>query len=616
MWGQGPCDLNVYVLKAAPVRADGTFMKTDHASMKQAYRIMLLQVGFILAVSLAVGAATSRGLTLENAHTAETRRAIRLADEAIQAFSVGLLGQLGGLPSNAATMDRALGFALGGLARIQDLLPDAQDLVTETQNSVRDLAEHGARVRDAASDGERRLALEGYLATTRRVSTHMDFLDARARDAASRTQLENVALVLGGWGLALVVYLLTAWWARRLYQGGSQSLQGNAREVISKITHSVATGEPSDVAPARDGLLGGALLELAEAAQTNAGQLAHLRSTLELERSRSSFSYHVTTALDLADSEAEVCRTFQRAAQHAFPSHHLTLLLADNSRSALEPQIGDGTRVCDPSCPTACPAVRWGRVVRSRPQDGMARCPRLLAQDNTVTCTSVAVRGHAAGVAQLVGPQLLDGQAETLQTVVMSMGARLGVVRSLDERELQASTDALTGLANRRAMNEKLHNLDLQGKRYTLLAADLDHFKRLNDTYGHDAGDSCLKLFAQVLKDTCRGHDIPCRPGGEEFLVILPETSPADGAAVGERVRQALRVASHAAGRGFTASFGVAGRPVDGDSAEGVLKAADQALYAAKDGGRDRVVISGIAPPLSLVVSPAEPPVAPDAATA
>ena len=105
------------------------------------------------------------------------------------------------------------------------------------------------------------------------------------------------------------------------------------------------------------------------------------------------------------------------------------------------------------------------------------------------------------------------------------------------ERELAAGTDSLTELANRRAMDEHLRRLDGAEVPYTVIVADLDHFKQINDTHGHDVGDRCLQLFADILKEACRDTDIACRPGGEEFSLILSGAGTDAGMAVASRIR-------------------------------------------------------------------------------
>ena len=128
------------------------------------------------------------------------------------------------------------------------------------------------------------------------------------------------------------------------------------------------------------------------------------------------------------------------------------------------------------------------------------------------------------------------------------------------------------------------------GHAFSLLMIDIDSFKDLNDSFGHDAGDEAIRRLSKVLREGTRGIDLAARIGGEEFAVLLVETSKEGGLEVAERLRAAIKVLEIPRARHITASFGVAECPTDAQTASDVLKAADVALYEAKRNGRDRVV--------------------------
>jgi two-component system cell cycle response regulator len=162
-----------------------------------------------------------------------------------------------------------------------------------------------------------------------------------------------------------------------------------------------------------------------------------------------------------------------------------------------------------------------------------------------------------------------------------------------------AITDPLTGLYNRRYMENHLSALVEQaaarGKPLTALVLDIDYFKSINDTHGHDAGDDVLRQFATRIRKSIRGIDLACRFGGEEFVIVMPETDMAVATIVAERLRR--RIASEAfsiqQGSGaieVTISIGIATLDATDDNANSILKRADQALYRAKRDGRNRVV--------------------------
>jgi two-component system cell cycle response regulator len=162
-----------------------------------------------------------------------------------------------------------------------------------------------------------------------------------------------------------------------------------------------------------------------------------------------------------------------------------------------------------------------------------------------------------------------------------------------------AITDQLTGLHNRRYMSRHLDNLVSQagrnGKPLAFLILDIDYFKSVNDGHGHDIGDEVLKEFANRISANVRGIDLACRYGGEEFVVVMPDTEMSLAYSIAERLRKSIEttpvVISRAPGKlNITISIGIAGSEGTSDSADALLHRADQALYSAKRAGRNRVV--------------------------
>ncbi|MBY5706073.1 PleD family two-component system response regulator [Rhizobium leguminosarum] len=162
-----------------------------------------------------------------------------------------------------------------------------------------------------------------------------------------------------------------------------------------------------------------------------------------------------------------------------------------------------------------------------------------------------------------------------------------------------AVTDPLTGLYNRRYLDNHLNVLFnrsmARGRPLSVLITDIDRFKHVNDTYGHDGGDEVLREFSSRVRSTIRGADLACRYGGEEFVVVMPDTSPEIAAAVAERLRAAIENApfmlKHSGETlNVTASFGIASRIASVLTPDQLMKQADLALYEAKNTGRNRVV--------------------------
>jgi len=162
-----------------------------------------------------------------------------------------------------------------------------------------------------------------------------------------------------------------------------------------------------------------------------------------------------------------------------------------------------------------------------------------------------------------------------------------------------AITDSLTGLHNRRYMESHLGTLveeaAARGKPLSLLILDIDYFKSINDNYGHDAGDDVLREFATRVRKSIRGIDLACRHGGEEFVIVMPETDMAVAGVVAERIRRRIAGEQFPIQKGsgaidVTISIGIAALQSADDTADTILKRADQALYRAKRDGRNRVV--------------------------
>ena len=162
-----------------------------------------------------------------------------------------------------------------------------------------------------------------------------------------------------------------------------------------------------------------------------------------------------------------------------------------------------------------------------------------------------------------------------------------------------AITDALTGLYNRYYMESHLNALVEQaaarGKSLTLLMLDIDYFKAINDNFGHDAGDDVLRQLATRVRKSIRGIDLACRYGGEEFVIVMPETDMAVATIVAERLRRRIAAEPFTIQQGTrpietTISIGIATLDAPGDNVAKILKRADQALYRAKRDGRNRVV--------------------------
>jgi len=188
------------------------------------------------------------------------------------------------------------------------------------------------------------------------------------------------------------------------------------------------------------------------------------------------------------------------------------------------------------------------------------------------------------------------------------------VVRELELRKA-ANSDPLTGASNRgqfmRFGDCEWSRAARFGHPLTVMLLDIDHFKQVNDTYGHDAGDDALRAVSTVCRRSLRSHDLWARLGGEEFAVLLIESTAEEARLMAERLRKAvskLEIKSQGKTFGMTASIGLAAADVDGETLEDALRRADEALYRAKEAGRNRVEIADAAPvcPVKLAKAAAE----------
>jgi diguanylate cyclase (GGDEF)-like protein len=199
----------------------------------------------------------------------------------------------------------------------------------------------------------------------------------------------------------------------------------------------------------------------------------------------------------------------------------------------------------------------------------------------------------------------LDSQKQTLENANNMLHAQIEKINDLQEKlRDQANRDSLTGLFNRRylegTLERELARCRREGASLSMLMIDIDHFKSVNDTHGHQAGDEVLRVFSRLLQENARAEDIVCRYGGEEFLLVLPKM-PLHVAR--ERAAQLLDIfREQTVSFGdlrlqTTISIGIAVTPEHADSADGLIRRADDALYQAKHAGRNRVATFGDPPP-------------------
>ena len=316
---------------------------------------------------------------------------------------------------------------------------------------------------------------------------------------------------------------------------------------------------------------------------------------------RQTFRNDLTQALETTQSEGEVLAAVGRAFLTIIPDNKAELLLANSSRTQLKRaqiNLARGAAGCPVESPNGCAAMRRGQSVVYESSRMLNVCPKLPEHDQGVcsaVCTPIMFDGTAFGVLHAVG---LDGhppspiEIERLAVLASETGNRLGILQTTKKTELQATTDGLTGLKNRRALENTAHLFGLDGQPFSVAMADLDHFKKLNDTHGHEAGDKALRLFASVLRSSLRPEDVSGRFGGEEFVVLLPGTGIDEATRALDRLQIALaEMLATADVAAFTASWGLTSSTA-GATFEDLVAVADGALYQAKTAGRNCIVAS------------------------
>ena len=326
-------------------------------------------------------------------------------------------------------------------------------------------------------------------------------------------------------------------------------------------------------------------------------------SQQRVEASRTEQESRLQRALEMARTEESALETLTLALDWLVPGTIAELLLADSSKAHVRQALTTDREHRGPGCPVGtphdCPAVTRGQTLIYDDSTAFDACPQLrdrgIAPCSAV-CVPVSIMGAPAGVLHTIGAPNEKPSPAHVQAVELAAaraGERMGLLRAFSQSQTQASTDPLTGLANRRSVEARIIELTREGIGYSVAYCDLDNFKTLNDKHGHDTGDRALRLFARTLRDSVRPSDIVGRWGGEEFVVDLPTTRANDAASALERVRESLALAcTDSTVPTFTVSMGVADDEMGTDFAE-VVDCADKALLAAKRNGRNRVVVAG-----------------------
>jgi diguanylate cyclase (GGDEF)-like protein/PAS domain S-box-containing protein len=301
------------------------------------------------------------------------------------------------------------------------------------------------------------------------------------------------------------------------------------------------------------------------------------------------------------------------AAEQLFDGWSGGVCVTSASRTAVERVFGwgdssDGAQVF---APDECWALRRGKLQSYRTGEKVAPCRHLdVNRVSESLCVPLSALGETIGIVSLqrkrgAAPQdnvprpSMDSERRLATVLAEQVALALGNLKLRESLKNQSICDPLTGLFNRRYMEESLEREFGRAKRnktsVAIIMMDMDHFKRFNDTFGHQAGDTLLRALGDLLRRTTRGQDIACRYGGEEFALVLTDSNLPGALHRCENLRQEVKQLSvEYAGQllgSASVSMGVALYPEHGTTIGDVLRASDQALYCAKREGRDRISV-------------------------
>jgi diguanylate cyclase (GGDEF)-like protein len=309
-------------------------------------------------------------------------------------------------------------------------------------------------------------------------------------------------------------------------------------------------------------------------------------------------------ALQVSETETEAHDLLRRQVERSIEGSAVVVLNRNNSEDRLQattPVAADspvGEGLVDAS-PRSCLAIRLSRTHSQGSRvDPLMQCELCGKTGGEATCEPLLVAGEVIGSVLVEHPVPLDErQAQSARVAVAQAAPVLGNLRNLAFAQARAATDALTGLPNKRTATDTIKRMVAHADRthepLAVLMLDLDHFKQINDRFGHGSGDDVLAAVGSTLSATVRTSDFASRYGGEEFLVILPATGRDEAAVVAEKVRAAIaRISVPGVEREISASIGVAVRPDHGLDSATLVRDADRALYTAKKNGRNRVVLA------------------------
>jgi diguanylate cyclase (GGDEF)-like protein len=330
------------------------------------------------------------------------------------------------------------------------------------------------------------------------------------------------------------------------------------------------------------------------------GGLLLTRRMAHNEETRQHDQSELRELLQASESEQESRELLILHVEKLIPSAGAAVLNRSNGDDRLEITVGDRDSPLQQANtermhPHSCMAVRLSHSYDHRPGDtGLKQCEICGQINGTATCEPLLVGGQVIGSVLVASRTSIDAERRArLRDSVAQAAPILANQRNLTIAERRAASDVLTGLPNRRAADEAFKRMAAHAGRnvspLTAVLLDLDRFKEVNDRHGHESGDRALATVGSIITSSIRASDFASRFGGEEFLVLLPDTDRDAALIVAEKLRSEIENAELVGIGSITASLGLAVLPTDAGEPQELLRKADRALYTAKEGGRNRV---------------------------
>jgi diguanylate cyclase (GGDEF)-like protein len=307
-----------------------------------------------------------------------------------------------------------------------------------------------------------------------------------------------------------------------------------------------------------------------------------------------------TEIMQITRDEDEAYRLLSRHLQRSLEGSEVLVLNRNNSHDRLEPmtEVADDSPLAERlkgAEPHSCLAIRLGKThERSVDVEPLLTCELCGAAGGNSTCVPSLVGGEVIGSVLVQHPApLAESSKRRVEESMTQASPVLANLRNLALSQTRALTDGLTGLPNRRSIDDTLKRMAAHAERTStplgVVLLDLDHFKQVNDLFGHEKGDEVLAAVGVAITANLRASDFAGRFGGEEFILLLPDTDQDGAVTLAEKMRQAITELDVAGVSGpITASLGVAALPEDAPEPTLLLRAADRALYLAKSRGRNR----------------------------